>query len=272
MDKHMQSRSHEFGIKKITETIANNSEAVVFDGDRTVWKGNAMEHGICMQYILRELRRGHLPTAAYGINGYFQVKRMARERHSAKDSVDLLGEVYSRLSSVGLGNREEMQDMAFRYIRRNMTRPVRYIMLGIDGRKPYFLATCNGSSVAAAAENIIHPVATVSNIDIFGDDGMIKGVKVLMRHGEDKVRETHDMLSRHGIRFSKCAYIGDSEDDIPAMLQSGLSIASPFACNKVREIADFVMWDTMTVSADLRLGSLYPQSAGLHARILSWPG
>ena len=56
-----------------------------------------------------------------------------------------------------------------------------------------------------------------------------------------KVASLTAWLSKHGLTWSECAYIGDDRTDLEAMQKAGLKVAPADACRLVEKIADLTL-------------------------------
>jgi len=227
------------------------AHAIVSDGDRTLWKSNAAEHGIGIPYIARALRTGSLKTAWNGIQGYLDVKRTMKRY--PEDAIVGMATFYSRLRQNRIGKREEMEEMAFEYISTHRIKSTSVVLNSwMPGKR--FLASCNGSTVVAAANRVFGFKECTSNKDLFDQRSMIIGIEPKILDGEDKARCVSNMLARHGLKIRNCIYIGDSAMDIPLMEMAGFPVSSPFAQEEVKAAAHFVLSDTSMYRPILRSG------------------
>lgn len=237
MDSVASNSRHE--SRKLLEIVGTRAQAVVSDGDKTLYHNVAC--GMGRSFIMRELRSGHLPTTARGMMGYLRVRRAARADTTAEsDDTAGVGLFYRELERAGIGTRGEMGGMAHDFIIRNRIYTTWNVVTSFERR---FLATCNGSTVASAAKEIFGFADFVSNTDLFGPDGLITGVRTEIVNGEQKLRQVHDMLTRHHLSLRNCIYIGDSESDIPTLMEAGFPVASPFATDDVRAVSHYVLED-----------------------------
>ena len=231
-------------VRESAQVLRNTRQravAVISDGDRTLWKSNAAEWGIGKPYIMQALRTGRFATAWRGVIGYLEIKRAIRKDPTIEvDGAKGLEMFYSKLRRSGIGKSIEMQGMAYEYIIGHRLRSTFEIVTYFDRK---FLASCNGSSVAAAANRVFNFTNFVSNQDLFDRNGLLTGLDVRIRDGEDKARCVFDMLVRHGISLMDCIYIGDNSSDIPALKMARFPVASPFATEEVKAVAHFVLSD-----------------------------
>lgn len=223
------------------DSVRTRAHAIVTDGDRTLWPKNSAEHGIGLPYIIREFKRLHIPTGVDGVRGYLEVKRAVKANPKMdRDGAAGLQIFYARLNKAGIGREGEMEEMAYQYVLSHRLFTTWEIVTGFENR---FYVSCNGSSVAKAANRIYKFKDYTSNIDVFGPTGLITGVEVRMGDGEAKAREAFDMLTRRGLSLKKSAYVGDSDSDIPALKEAGFPVASPLATDEVKAVAHFVLKD-----------------------------
>ncbi len=207
-------------------------DAVVTDGDGTLWKG-AVSAAIGKEYLLKALRDRDIATFASGILGAAQVMLMSEFRGPA-GSVDSQKKFYDTLIANGIGMRNEMRTFASRHIRKNtidkVENVVRYYTLW---NTPTFLSTMAGSTAAECVVESLSLTESVSNVDIFDNIGKLVGFSVTMRNGEEKLAKTESMLDKYNIRLDNCMVIGDSANDIPLLMSAKIAVASPFASDKV---------------------------------------
>ena len=231
-------------------TLGERAVAICTDGDNTAWAKNAAEYGIGLQYIKRALRRFELKTAFHGIKGYFEVKGAVSSNSEMDcDSTKGLEIFYSKLQSVGIGKREEMESMAKTYISKHIIWSSWSIINSFENR---FFISCNGSCVARAANSIFNFKDYASNIDLFNSDDLIIGLKANILDGETKAKCLFDMFANKEIPLKKTIYIGDCRTDIPALKMVGFPIASPFATAEVKAIAHYVLEDKTIVNINIR--------------------
>lgn len=230
--------------------MGEKAVAVCTDGDNTAWAKNAAEYGIGLQYIKKALRRFELKTAFCGIKGYFEVKEaLSFNSGMDYDSTKGLEIFYSKLKSAKIGRREEMESMAKNYISKHIIWSSWGIINSFENK---FFISCNGSSVARAANNIFNFKDYKSNIDLFNSDGLIVGLKANIFDGETKAKYLFDMLADKHIPLKKTIYIGDCSTDIPALRMVGFPIASPFATDEVKALAHYVLKDKTIVNINIR--------------------
>jgi hydroxymethylpyrimidine pyrophosphatase-like HAD family hydrolase len=240
--------------RKFLDMFGDKAPAVVSDGDRTLWCENVAEHGMGVPLIIKMLRQGRIPVAIESIKGYFEIKRAVKSNPSlGSDPVEGLQMFYSKLKRAGIGTKDEMAELAFRYILHHQVLSTSVILKGFNTR---FLATCNGSSVAEAANKVFTFRSMVCNTDVFYLDQSKSGQKpykidtidIKIKDGEDKARYVYDMLNNQGIRLKDCVYMGDGPNDIPSMMIAGFPVASPFATEEVRAVAHHILTDISIVA------------------------
>ncbi|MGD0729198.1 MAG: HAD hydrolase family protein [Candidatus Micrarchaeaceae archaeon] len=227
-------------LEKYSQYV-RGATSFVTDGDRTAWKSNAAIH-VGQHYIVREFWRGflgphHWSIMKKGIDGYKEVVEL--EKKSGKDSAEGLKLFYQKLVENGLGTKEELVKFADKYISTHIVETTWDILRST--RKPKFLASVNGSSVAQAASDIFGFTNCASNQDWFDVTGRLKGVNITIRDGEYKVRAVHDMLKAEGLHLRDAVVIGNGINDIPMLEKARLSIASPFAIPEVMAVCEVHM-------------------------------
>ena len=222
----------------------DRTKAIIFDADKTLWKGRVSE-GIGYAYLRRELLRGHMGTVYAGVKGIIGIKSALRKDRERPDA-EARGLVmfYDALKSAGLGRRHEMAAYAMRYILDNPLASTTALSHSVRDDMPKFIATMGGSTAANVAAEY-HYARPVSNQDMFDKEGKLQGALILMWDGEDKLRAVEDMLisERYGFRVRDCTVVGDSRTDIPLMSAAKLSIASPLATSEVHEIAKLFLYE-----------------------------
>ncbi len=240
--------------RRFLDMFGDKAPAVVSDGDRTLWHKNVTEHGMGVPIIIKMLRQGHILIAIESIKGYLEIKRAVENNPIlGSDPVEGLPMFYSKLKRAGIGTKDELTEMALRYILCHQILSTSVILRGFNNR---FLATCNGSSVAEAANKVFAFRSIVCNTDVFYHDRSENGpqsykidnIDIKIKDGEDKARYVYDMLNNHGIRLKDCVYMGDSTNDIPSMMIAGFPVASPFATEEVKAVAHHILTDTAIVS------------------------
>ena len=230
---------------RVIEKINGNAVAVFTDGDRTAWARNAAEYGIGLTYIRNAFCNCEMSTVLYGITSYLKIKKkFGQNGEKHRDNVEILELFYSNLNKAGIGKVDEMEQMAYYYISNNIIKSTWEIISSFDNR---FLVSCNGSSVANAANRIFKFNDFKSNRDIFDQNGLITGIQVDIPDGEAKARYMFNTLSKYGIELKNVIYIGDGETDIPALNMVGFPIASPFAIEAVKAASHYVLKDKMTI-------------------------
>ncbi len=231
-------------------SIGIRAAAICTDGDNTAWAKNAAEHGIGLQYIKKALRRFELKTAFCGIKGYFEVKEALslnpRMDYNSTKGLELF---YSKLKNARIGRYEEMELMAKNYISKNIIWSSWGIINSFENR---FFVSCNGSTVARAANSIFNFKDYASNVDLFDSDNLIIGLKANIFDGETKAKYMFDMLANRNIPLKKTIYIGDCSTDIPALKMVGFPIASPFATTEVKAIAHYILKDKTIININIR--------------------
>ncbi len=212
------------------------ADAIVSDGDGTLWRGSAAA-GIGKYYMAWELYSRDFGAVMKGWNGAREVKRIVAD-FGADGNAEALKRFYEVLMSVGLGDERGMYKYARRYISWHRISAVQELINAVGEEPAVILSTIDGSTAARAAadhfKNIDH---IISNIDLFdGRNGMLSGVRLVVRNGEEKRHEAMGLLDRLGLDPSRCAAIGDSDGDVPTLKSVGLRYASPFANEAVMRV------------------------------------
>lgn len=230
---------------KVIERVHGRLKVFTSNLDKSLTEGNVADKGIGIPYIMQARESGNYGLVVNGAIGYLQVKYAVWKNPELDHTVDGLEIFYSKLKKAHIGREDEMVQMAQNYITTHSLRSTVEIMQDFPSR---FLVTSNGSSVAQAAVRTYKMVNFISNEDIFGEDGLISGVKVNIRDGEDKVKGLHDMLKGFSIELKDCVYVGDSKVDVPVMQLVGFPIASPFATDEVKGYAHFILTDKSLIN------------------------
>ncbi len=207
-------------------------DAVVTDGDGTLWKG-AVSAAIGKEYLSKALRDRDVVTFVSGVLGAAQVVFMSEFRGPA-GSVNGQKKFYDTLIANGIGMRNEMRTFASQHIRKNTIEKVESIIrYHTLWNIPTFLSTMAGSTAAEYAVESLSLAGAVSNVDMFDDIGKLVGFSVTMHNGEEKLAKTESMLDKYNIRLNNCMAIGDSANDIPLLMSAKIAVASPFASDEV---------------------------------------
>ena len=225
-----------YSIHSLYRAIDKTS-AIVFDGDGTLWKGRWLE-GLGYRYMKRSIETHNYIKAVKGAVGAIRLRRLLRE-HQASDTAETEGLMlfYDILVKNGLGERYYMANYAEWYMEKNrIWQTVDIVNLPCKFK---IIATLGGSTGADSARALFGLDESVSNIDIF-DKNKLKGIKIVMADGEDKVRETWNKLCTYGIRLSDCTVIGDCIADIPMLVEGKVRIASPEARPEVLAIPGII--------------------------------
>ncbi len=210
----------------------NKTKAVILDGDNTLWKGRASK-GIGTYILARELRKGHLITVLKGISGAKRVSNIAKSDSKNGDWMGL-EEFYKVMSGLTTVTRSQMLEASRKYIRENQINEVARLVSDYNVYRPSFLITIAGSSVAQSACDILPLSGYQSNIDKFDSKERLTGVDIRIKNGSDKTISAMDLLRPLGIALRDCTVIGDSENDLELLSESGFSIASPLAIDSVK--------------------------------------
>lgn len=212
-------------------------EAIVADGDDTLWKGRVAE-GIGKAYLLGELRTFHLGTFVAGLKCARRVSETTRNKGVNRE-IEGLKSFYNSLVENGLGTEQTMYRYAGRYIQRHRLTAVSVFLGQFDC--PKFLATVGGSTAATAAAEIFGFKEFISNRDLFEQDShKLRGIKIDVRNGEDKYRQTVKMLERHNLRLEKCDVVGNDMLDVPILQAAHQPYASPLATEEVKRIKGII--------------------------------
>lgn len=248
-------------------------QAVIVDGDNTLWRGRAAE-GIGKAYLLRELKHFHLPTFFRGLEGAKQVNAIVREVGGVEGEMQGQKRFYEILVENGLGTKKGMYQYASRYIDSHLVWNVSDLLYkNLDQEIPVFLATASGTSAASYAisrleyiqgrelrmaavecidltdrgvENAIKMSQSmfkkfrlangVFNSETFDKDGRLTGIEMTITTGENKLAATVTMLDKFNIRVGDCMMVGDSGLDVPLLKSAKVAIASPFANEEVKAV------------------------------------
>jgi HAD superfamily PSPase-like hydrolase len=80
-----------------------------------------------------------------------------------------------------------------------------------------------------------------SNRIFFDDDGAISGWEATPFDVTGKVRALEQVAADYGVDASRCAFVGDAWNDLPALERAGLAVAYRPKLDAVREVADVVI-------------------------------
>lgn len=211
----------------------SGSRAIICDGDDTLWRGMIAE-GIGMRILSEEFMRGHLRICMKGLAGSLQVRKIMREKGDA----EALKRFYEILRENGLGNRDRMHRLATRHIREKKITEITSLLREVP--VPSVLVTKGGSTGAEAAVAYFRMREYIANLDIFDSQGMIAGVDIVVSGGEAKRRLVIDRLG--GLdTLRNSTVIGNGSADMLLMAEARFVIASPFATEEVKNMADVLI-------------------------------
>lgn len=212
------------------------SQAIIVDGDNTLWKGIATKE-IGKRYLISEARHLHLCTVISGLKASRRIGKLISER--SESEVAALPEFYRLLTENNLGVKEEMFRYSNEFIKKNKIKVVTNLLEQVSDFKPIILVTGASSTVAEAAKSNFRIDHYISNIDLF-DRGKLVGVKMLINTAEDKLTAVNAVLETLDMRIDRCTAIGDSRLDVAVLKAAGCRIASPLANKEVLSIKGIV--------------------------------
>ncbi len=208
-------------------------DAVVVDGDRTLWKGNATE-ALGKAYLVKAFRELNLYKTVNYAFGMGCVSFIVNARKDSDGIPEGQRKFYEVLIENGMGTRDEMSDIVGRHIRNNIVEKVGKIVdYYVTGDIPVLLSTMAGSTIADYAKYNFGLTETASNTEIFDNSGKLVGFDAKITCGESKLALTEEALDRRGLKLWKCMVIGDSIHDIPMLQSAKIAMASPFASEEV---------------------------------------
>ncbi len=236
-------------------------QAVVVDGDNTLWRGRAAE-GIGRTYLKRELLRGNLATFLRGIKGKMEVEWIV-SMDGKQGQANGQRRFYEILIENGLGTKPEMALFAGHYIASHIIPQTDSLVMDYLKRgTPVFLSTASGTSAANYARALYVPrmsmakksmdgksdgklkftfSGVLSNTERFDEAGKLVEFISDIMDGESKLALTEQMLDKFGIKVSDCLVVGDSDLDLPLLMSARIPIASPLANDKVRRFSKCVI-------------------------------
>lgn len=218
----------------------NVIDAVVVDGDKTLWKRSATE-ALGKAYLLRAIRELNLYKTA---NYAFGIANASLIINAHRDSDGIPSgqkKFYDVMIENNMGMKEEMSSIVGKHIRNNVIENVAKIVdYYVTGDIPVLLSTMAGSTTADYARYNFRLTDTVSNVEIFDNSKKLIGFDARITCGESKLALTEEVLDRHGLRLWNCMVIGDSIHDIPMLQSAKIAMASPFASEKVLELKRIV--------------------------------
>lgn len=211
----------------------NKIEAVVVDGDGTMWKRSTTE-ALGRWYLVKAVRELQFRKVANCALGMASAELMLIVRGASNGIPHGQKKFYDMLVENGMGMKEEMHEIVGGHMRNNVVERVGgivnyYVAEGI----PAFLATMAGSTTADYAKYNFRLTDTVSNAEIFDNSGKLIGFDARITCGESKLAHAEEALGRHGLKLWNCIAIGDSVHDIPMLKSAKIAMASPFASEKV---------------------------------------
>ena len=208
-------------------------DAVVVDGDNTLWKGSTAE-ALGKAYLVKAVRELKLYKAA---NCTFRTARanfMINIRGDPEEIPYGQKKFYDVMIDNDIGMKEEMHSIIGKHIRKNIIEKIGGIVdYYVTGDTPVFLSTMAGSTTADCAREGFRLTDTVSNTERFDSSGKLIGFDAKIICGESKLALTEDALDKYGLRIRNCMVIGDSIHDIPMLESAKIAMASPFASEKV---------------------------------------
>jgi phosphoserine phosphatase len=212
----------------------DGTRAVIIDLDKTLVKGRVAE-ALGLWYLNREWDNRNYRKVAIGAIGMAKIPFLLRFDRSDTAEAKGIQLFYATLIRAGIGKKTEMQENALKYLKGNSTEQVSEIIRFAS--KPKFLATISGSVASQVAAGYFQLDGFTSNVDLFDSgNGQLKGIKIRIGDGSQKLEAVEKMLRVHGISLKNCTAIGDGLPDIPLLRTAGLSIASPYATEEVRAI------------------------------------
>ena len=215
-------------------------DAVVVDGDRTLWKGYAIE-ALGKAYLVKAVRELNLYKAA---NYAFGIANAGLIINAYRDSDGIPNgqkKFYDVMIENDMGMKEEMNSIVGKHIRNNVIEKVAKIVdYYVTWNIPVLLSTMAGSTTADYAKYNFRLTDTVSNVEIFDNSKKLIGFDAKITCGESKLALTEEVLDRHGLKLWNCMVIGDSVYDMPMLQSAKISMASPFASEKVLELKRIV--------------------------------
>lgn len=251
-------------------------QAVIVDGDKTLWRGRAAE-GIGKAYLLEELRHLHFSTFIRGVKGAKEVKAIVRDVGGVVGEIQGQKRFYEVLVENGLGTKEGMYKHARGHIDSHIIESVNDLVYkNLEQGIPVFLATASGTSAAsyairrleyiqgrevrmAAVEsdmsdsgvesainlslkafNKFRLADGVFNTETFDENEKLTGIEMTITTGENKLAATVAMLDKFNIRVGDCMMVGDSGLDVPLLRSAKVAIASPFANEEVKAVKGIV--------------------------------
>ncbi len=221
--------------------MQKEAKAVIIDLDGTLCEGRVAT-GIGKAYMRRELARLHFGNLRRGIKGAERVMEVVKT-NGANGNAEGLKAFYDELIALGLGKRYEMFNYATKYLRKHRVEAVAAFINRFKPPVVKIIATTGGSTSAEAAQLEYGAESVVANIDQFkGEDATLRGVRLDIRNGDDKLIGVLDKLDMMGIKIGECIAIGDGQDDVAVLNAVPLNrrYASPLADEKVLSISGIV--------------------------------
>lgn len=222
-------------LKEIKRNV-RDVDAFVFDFDKTIVKGRAME--LIGQELLRKDWSEHrYMKVVEEIKDGARIKaHMWRHRKEEDAEGECVRRFYDAVMKHTVLCRKEMEVLTLDYISQNTIAEVNEIVKCAD--KPKFLATLSGTTIAEMAAWHFKMTGFVSNIEQFDGKDALQSISIIMANGEQKLDKVERMLWQMGrIDIRRCAVVGDSATDIPLLSKAAVSIASPYAMPEVNRIA-----------------------------------
>jgi hypothetical protein len=208
-------------------------DAVVVDGDWTMWKRSTTE-ALGREYLVKAVRELKLYKAANYAFGIACVKCMTNANGDSDRIPNGQRKFYEVMAENNIGVKEEMNSIVGRHIRKNAIEKVAKIVdYYATGDTPVFLSTMAGSTTAEYAKYNFRLTDTVSNAERFDNSGKLIGFDARITCGESKLALTEEALDRYGLKLRNCMVIGDSVYDMPMLRSAKIAMASPFASEKV---------------------------------------
>jgi len=142
-------------------------QALVVDGDNTLWRGRAAE-GIGKRYLLRELKRLHLPTFYRGYKGAKEVMAIVKELGGVEGEMKGQKRFYEVLIENDLGRKDEMRAFVEDFMKGHLVNQVCLLVIQNGQRGiPVFLTTASGTTAAEYTTQYFSMKDRVSNTEIF---------------------------------------------------------------------------------------------------------
>jgi len=208
----------------------------VFDLDNTLVKGRVASY-VGKSYFFHQLYRFRLDHLYKGVKGMRRVNEILKaggEDAEARGLEAFIG----ALGETGIATWDTIYEYSKSAVERHALPGAKeFVGRCKDNGFQTYIATIGLIISAQAARNYFGVDGARGN-PLIAENGIIKGVNLAMKTGEDRLREVKTIVNP-----DQALVVGDSRLDWPLMDAAGFSVAAPLADEETKKRADIAITD-----------------------------